>query len=50
MPFLKERMPPLTPTDPQRVRLLLPALDSEQFAERDKAMTDLENLGSESVS
>ena len=43
--FLKDRMPPLTTTDPKRVAPLLAALDSEQFAERDKAMSELEKLG-----
>ena len=43
--FLKDHLQPLTPADPQRVRPLLAALDSDRFAERDKAMTELEKLG-----
>jgi WD40 repeat protein len=43
--FLKEHLPPLKAVDPKRAALLLAALDSDQFAERDKAMTELEQLG-----
>jgi hypothetical protein len=45
VPFLKARLLPLTVADPKRVAPLLAALDSDQFAERDKAMTELEKLG-----
>ncbi len=45
VPFLKDHLPPLTAVDPKRVAPLLAALDSEQFAERDKAMTESEKLG-----
>jgi RNA polymerase sigma factor (sigma-70 family) len=43
--FLKEHLPPVTPADPKRVKPLLAALDSDQFPQRDKAMTELEQLG-----
>lgn len=43
--FLKNRLPPLMTADSKRVAPLLAALDSEQFAERDKAMAELEKLG-----
>ena len=43
--FLKDCLPPLTAADPKRVAPLLAALDSEQFAERDKAMSELETIG-----
>lgn len=45
VPFLKDRLPPLSVADSKRVAPLLVALDSEQFAERDKAMAELEKLG-----
>jgi WD40 repeat protein len=43
--FLKTRLQPVLSVDPKRVKPLLAALDSDQFAERDKAMTELEALG-----
>jgi WD40 repeat protein len=43
--FLKNHLSPVTAADPKRVKPLLAALDSDQFAERDKAMTELEQLG-----
>jgi RNA polymerase sigma factor (sigma-70 family) len=43
--FLKDHLRPVTSLDPRRVKPLLAALDSDQFAERDKAMTELEQLG-----
>jgi hypothetical protein len=42
--FLKEHLPPVAAPDPKRVAPLLAALDSSQFAERNKAMEDLEKL------
>ncbi|HTU90957.1 MAG TPA: WD40 repeat domain-containing protein, partial [Gemmataceae bacterium] len=43
--FLKDHVPPVIAADPKRVAPLLAALDSEKFAERDKAMIELEKLG-----
>lgn len=45
VPFLKNHLLPVTVADPKRVAALLAALDSDQFAERDKAKTELEKLG-----
>jgi WD40 repeat protein len=43
--FLKNHLQPVTAAEPMRVKPLLAALDSDKFAERDKAMTELEQLG-----
>ncbi|MHB1422290.1 MAG: sigma-70 family RNA polymerase sigma factor [Gemmataceae bacterium] len=43
--FLKERLSPVKAIEQKRVTLLVAALDSDQFVERDKAMTELEKLG-----
>jgi hypothetical protein len=43
--LLKDRLPPVTAAEPKRVAPLIAALDSDQFAERDKAMTELEKIG-----
>src|SRR5579883_1286863 len=43
--FLKNHLSPVTAAELKRVKPLLAALDSDQFAERDKAMTELEQLG-----
>lgn len=43
--FLKDRLPPASPTDPKRIAPLLTALDSARFAERARAMSELEKLG-----
>jgi WD40 repeat protein len=43
--FLKDHLAPVIAADPKRVAPLLAALDSDQFAQRDKAMTELEKLG-----
>ncbi len=44
-PFLKAHLPPLKVADPKRVASFLADLDSDQFAERNKAMTELEKMG-----
>jgi hypothetical protein len=43
--FLNTHLQPVVSVDRKRVAPLLAALDSDQFAERDKAMRDLEQLG-----
>jgi hypothetical protein len=43
--FLKERLRPIAPADPDRLRQLLADLDSERFAVRDQASRDLRKLG-----
>jgi WD40 repeat protein len=43
--FLNEHMSPVQSIDPKRVAPLLDALGSDQCAQRDKAMTELEQLG-----
>jgi RNA polymerase sigma factor (sigma-70 family) len=43
--LLKDRLSPVTVAEPKRVAPLLAALGSDQFAERDKAITELEKLG-----
>jgi RNA polymerase sigma factor (sigma-70 family) len=43
--LLKDRLPPLTAAEPKRVAPLLATLDSAQFGERDKAMSELEKMG-----
>jgi hypothetical protein len=45
VPLLKERLRPVTTADPRRVAPLLAALDSNDFAEREKAAQELERLG-----
>jgi hypothetical protein len=44
-PYLKERLRPAAPVDPQQVRQLIKGLGSERFAERQKAAKELERLG-----
>jgi hypothetical protein len=43
--FLRDHLRPVVSVDPKRVKPLLAALDSDQFAERDQAMSELEQLG-----
>jgi hypothetical protein len=45
LPLLKEHLHPARPVDPERLRRLLADLESEQFAVREKAQADLEELG-----
>jgi RNA polymerase sigma factor (sigma-70 family) len=44
VPLLRERLKPVAPADPRRVRELLAALDNDQFAERRRAVAELEKL------
>lgn len=43
--FLKERLKPVAPADPQRVEQLLLDLDGKQFKARQEAIKELEKLG-----
>jgi RNA polymerase sigma factor (sigma-70 family) len=45
LPFLRERLRPALPADPQRVRQLIADLDSNEFARRDAVYHELEALG-----
>jgi RNA polymerase sigma factor (sigma-70 family) len=45
VPFLRGRLPPVVAPEPQRVGALLASLDSKQFAERQRAMRELVQLG-----
>jgi WD40 repeat protein len=45
IPLLKEHLRPIRPADPERLRRLLTDLESEQFAVREKAQTELAELG-----
>ncbi|MBY0524842.1 MAG: WD40 repeat domain-containing protein [Gemmataceae bacterium] len=45
VPYLKERLKPLAPADPQVVARLLADLDSKDFTARQKASDELEKLG-----
>ncbi len=45
VPFLREKLRPAVPADPARLAKLLTDLDSEQFAVREKASRELEELG-----
>jgi RNA polymerase sigma factor (sigma-70 family) len=45
LPLLRERLRPATPLDVKRVEKLLADLDSDRFAERDRATKELERLG-----
>jgi hypothetical protein len=45
IPLLKDNLHPAQPADPQRLRRLLDDLASEQFAVREKAQAELEELG-----
>jgi WD40 repeat protein len=45
LPFLKKRLQPVQPADPQRVRQLIANLDSSEFARREAANHELEELG-----
>jgi WD40 repeat protein len=45
VPFLRERVRPVMPLDPQRLNKLLTDLDSNQFAARKKAIQELEAAG-----
>jgi RNA polymerase sigma factor (sigma-70 family) len=45
LPVLKEHLRPARPAEPQRVARLLEELDSDAFSVRQKAMTELEQLG-----
>jgi hypothetical protein len=43
--YLKARVQPVTPREPQRLKQLVADLDSERFAVREKAYRELEKLG-----
>jgi RNA polymerase sigma factor (sigma-70 family) len=43
--FLRERLPPVTPIGDGEVARLVKGLDSSRFAERERAVRDLERLG-----
>ena len=45
VPFLQERLQPAAPLDAQRIPRLLADLDADQFAVREKASQELEQLG-----
>src|SRR5262249_32663214 len=45
VPFLRERLRPVTSPDPKRLAQLLADLDSAEFAVREKATKQLEQLG-----
>jgi hypothetical protein len=45
VPFLRKHLRPVPIVDPSRLNHLLADLDSDQFAMRDKAMRDLDELG-----
>jgi hypothetical protein len=45
LPLLKQHLRPAEPADAQRLRRLLADLESEQFAVREKAQTELQELG-----
>jgi WD40 repeat protein len=45
LPFLKEKLRPLAAADPQRLAQLIAQLDSRQFAARQDAMRELQQLG-----
>lgn len=45
VPFLRKCLEPVHAVEPSRLRQLLAELDSDQFAMRDKATRDLEELG-----
>jgi WD40 repeat protein len=47
--FLRDRLKPAQPADPQRVRRLLADLDSPTFAVREQAVTDLVGLADRAV-
>src|SRR5262249_55315026 len=47
VPFLKERLRPAEPADPERIRQLIADLDSQQFAAREAASKELTSLGAE---
>ncbi|MBY0527325.1 MAG: RNA polymerase sigma factor [Gemmataceae bacterium] len=52
VPYLKEHVKPVPPRDPTsvaRIRKLLADLDSNQFAARQTATEELENLGDEAI-
>jgi WD40 repeat protein len=44
-PFLKGKLQPIAPVDPQRLEKLLADLNSNKFKERDAATAELEKLG-----
>jgi WD40 repeat protein len=44
LPFLRERLKPARPTDPEHLRKLIGQLDSPQFPEREQATAELERL------
>jgi WD40 repeat protein len=45
VPFLAEKLKPVAEVDAKRIAALIAALDSEKFAEREQATTDLAKLG-----
>jgi hypothetical protein len=44
LPFLRERVKPVPPTDPERYSKLIGELDSPRFPERERATAELEKL------
>src|SRR5262249_17520375 len=49
VPFFKERLHPVAAVDAEKVQHLLADLDSERFAVRKKASSDLENIGEAAI-
>lgn len=45
VPFLNKHLAPVPPPEPGRLEKLVAALDSKRFAEREKAMAELEKMG-----
>jgi RNA polymerase sigma factor (sigma-70 family) len=45
VPFLKDRLRPTVPADPERIARLVRDLDRDRFAVREKATAELEKLG-----
>jgi hypothetical protein len=45
VPFLHKRLSPVPPPEPGRLEKLVNDLDSKRFAEREKAMAELEKMG-----
>jgi WD40 repeat protein len=49
VPYLAERVRPVAKTDPNRLQSLIADLDANEFATREKATRELENLGEVAV-
>jgi RNA polymerase sigma factor (sigma-70 family) len=47
--FLRERLKPVPAVEPRRVQALIGQLDSERFADRQRAVTELEKLAEQAV-